>query len=426
MAEAFGPSPEVTAATEPVLVDGPGSLRRAGLLLGVSTTTANVLGYAFAIVLSRSLGPAQYGALASLLAVGLIGSIPGIALQLVVARSSSRDPESAQAEASRWIRLSVAVGLVLLICTCVLTPVAESYLALPDATPVLCLGLVLLTSTVTGAFQGRLLGEERHGRLSATYIAVAGLRFASGCLAAAAGWSISGAIAGAAVAGLIACVVAAVLAGVPPVVAAGPSYRTLVRDLVTASSSTAAILVLSNVDVVLARHYLPSAASGHYAVGSLFTKGAFWGPHFLAVLAYPRLARSTDRRAALRLALLLTVAIAALAVLISLLAGRFLVSSSVGADYTDIASLAPVFAALGAAMALLQLTIYAGLARGRRVTEVLVWIGIATEIVAVTTRLHGSPGQIVTTCLVIAGVVTVASVTVELIGEPLLRSPDDR
>jgi hypothetical protein len=101
MTEALGPTSIAGAGNASAVVPTAGSQRRAGLLLGFSTTTANVLGYAFAIVLSRALGPADYGALAALLAAGLIGSIPGVALQLVVARSGSRDgllPGQATAE----------------------------------------------------------------------------------------------------------------------------------------------------------------------------------------------------------------------------------------------------------------------------------------------------------------------------------------
>jgi O-antigen/teichoic acid export membrane protein len=417
MADAFGP-------IEAFTVSGPDgeatsrSLKRAGLLLGVSTTTANVLGYGFAIVLSRSLGPDDYGALAALLAAGLIGSIPGIALQLLVARGRSREPEQADAQAASWIRLSLIVGMALMLLTWLLAPLAEAYLALDGITPVLWLGFVIFSSTVTGAFQGRLLGVEEHARLSATYITVAGLRFLSGCLAALLGWSISGALGAAAAAGVLASLVCAALAGVPRGSAVGARYRVMLRDLVTACSSTAAVLVLSNVDLVLARHYLPGSGSGHYAVGSLFTKAAFWGPHFLAVLAYPRLARSKDRRAALRASLALTLCIGVAVVLGAFAAGSFLIEASAGPAYADIASLAPAFAALGTGMALVQLTVYAGLARARRVTEILVWVGIVAEIVLVVSWLNQSPGQIVLACLTVTVAVTVAAVSVELAGRP--------
>ena len=388
------------------------SLPRGAVLLGVSTTSANVLGYAFAIVLSRSLGPADFGALAALLAAGLIGSIPGVALQLAVGRSSAGGAEAS--EAARWMRISVATGASLMLLTWALAPFAEPFLALAGVAPVLWLGVVLFPSTVTGAFQGRLLGKERMERLAATYLTVAGLRFLSGVVAAAEGWSITGALAAAAVASLLACLVCALLAGVPRRGAGGAGTRTLVHELVAAASSTAAILVLSNVDVVLARHYLPAAVSGHYAIGSLFTKAAFWGPHFLAVLAYPRLARRTDRRRALLAALGLTVLIGLLAVAGAALLGAALIDATAGPPYSDIAPLAPAFALLGLLMATLQLTVYSGLARRRRVIEILVWIGIAAQTALVAVAMHGGPGQILAACLAVNLVLAVTAATVEL------------
>ena len=76
MAEVVGApsSPPATSTAAPV--------RRAGLALAVASVPSNLLGYAFAVVLSRALGPGDYGALSALLALGLIGSVPAISLQL--------------------------------------------------------------------------------------------------------------------------------------------------------------------------------------------------------------------------------------------------------------------------------------------------------------------------------------------------------
>ena len=52
------------------------SLARAGVLLGVASVLSNALGYGLTVLLTRSFGPAEYGALGALLGVGLIGGIP--------------------------------------------------------------------------------------------------------------------------------------------------------------------------------------------------------------------------------------------------------------------------------------------------------------------------------------------------------------
>ena len=62
------------------------SLARAGVLLGAASVLSTALGYGLTVLLTRSYGPAEYGALGALLGVGLIGGIPAGALQYVLAR----------------------------------------------------------------------------------------------------------------------------------------------------------------------------------------------------------------------------------------------------------------------------------------------------------------------------------------------------
>ena len=65
------------------------SLPRDALVLGAGMAVANAGNYAFNVVMAFLLGPEAYGALAALLAVVLVGSVPGLALQAVVARRTA-------------------------------------------------------------------------------------------------------------------------------------------------------------------------------------------------------------------------------------------------------------------------------------------------------------------------------------------------
>ena len=67
------------------------ALPRSGLVYGGSSLLANMLGYAFLAVLSRTLSPSEYGAAGALLGAGIISSILSVALQLVVARQVATD-----------------------------------------------------------------------------------------------------------------------------------------------------------------------------------------------------------------------------------------------------------------------------------------------------------------------------------------------
>ena len=74
-----------SAAEAPVV-----SMVRSGMLLGTANVVATACGYGVTLVLSRSLGTEEFGALGALLAVGLIGTIPAGALQVVCARWTAR------------------------------------------------------------------------------------------------------------------------------------------------------------------------------------------------------------------------------------------------------------------------------------------------------------------------------------------------
>lgn len=409
MAELLGaPATPTTASAARV--------RRSALGLAVATVVSNLLGYGFAVVLSRSLGPGGYGALAALLALGLIGSVPAIALQLLVARETADGPDSAGA----WVRTSAVLGVALMLLMWLAAPLASGFLDLGGPLPVLWLGVTLLPVTVTGALQGILLGARRYGGLAASYLLLAGLRLVGGGVAALLGWSVAGAIAAAAVGTLLAAaVVARIAAGDVPLArraaAGGRSHLgSHVRLLVAAASATAAILVLTNLDVVLARHYLPAAESGQYGVGALFAKASFWAPHFLAVLVFPMLVSRGGRRRSFAITTALTLAIGAVVVLGALLFAGPLLEPTVGTAYARGADLAPQFAVLGVLAAVLQLLLFAGLARRTRRAEAFVWSGIVAQVVLVAGWFHGSAEQVLGTSIAVCGVLAGVIVLDEL------------
>jgi O-antigen/teichoic acid export membrane protein len=264
--------------------------------------------------------------------------------------------------------------------------------------------------------QGMLLGRRRFRALAASYVLLAGLRLAGGATAAALNWSVAGALAAATVGTVVAAGVVTRLTGGlrrrQRLTGVGGRWWDDLRSLTAAASATAAILVLTNLDVVLARHYLGASESGQYGVGSLFAKAAFWAPHFLAVLVFPALTSRGSRRRAFVQATAMTSVIGGCVVLAALVAAAPLLAVSVGDGYARAAGLAPRFAVLGVLAAMLQLLLFAGLARRLRRVELLVWAGIAVQVVLVSRWLHDGPEQILLASVgVCASVVAVVLAT---------------
>jgi O-antigen/teichoic acid export membrane protein len=180
--------------------------------------------------------------------------------------------------------------------------------------------------------------------------------------------------------------------------------RVLARDTATMLG----VLLLSNLDLVLARHYLHSHDAGLYAAGNLITRAAFWGPSFVSTVTYPRLSHPDERRAALRFGAgvlagfgVLTTAAAAV--------GAPLVPILVGRPYQPISGIAWLFAMQGAALAAVLLGVYAGMAVHDRRLGVLVWVVAAIETCAVATLWHDSVRQVLAVALCGSGALLVAA-----------------
>jgi O-antigen/teichoic acid export membrane protein len=391
------------------------SLRRDALVLAAGMAVANAGNYAFNVVMAFLLGPEAYGALAALLALVLVGSVPGLALQAVVARRTTLAGGTAW-PGMGWLVGRAGAGLVLL--TVLLGPGLVLFLHLDSAVPVAWLALALAPTPLLFATQGLLQGRERFGALAAVMVAGAAVKLAAGLALVAAGFGVSGAMAGVAAGGLLAALAGLRLAtpttpgavdtpapgsatpgGVADPIVPTPWWR----EVGTATTGLLGLFLLANVDVLLARHYLDRAAAGRYALGAVVAKIAFWAPQFVVTVIFPRLVGAADpRRLLAGSALLITGFGGLLAVGLVLADGLGLVVPVLGGGYAGLGPLLPLFAALGTALALVQLLLFEGIATRDRRMGRAVAVALVAEVALVAGPLHGSVAQVAGTALAVA------------------------
>jgi O-antigen/teichoic acid export membrane protein len=418
------------------------SLPRDALVLGAGMAVANAGNYAFNVVMAFLLGPEAYGALAALLALVLVGSVPGLALQAVVARrvalaGSGRAPSGAAWPGVGW--LVGRAGLALALVTLAIGPGLVLFLHLDSAVPVLWLVLALAPTPLLFAVQGLLQGRERFGALAAVLLAGAGVKLVIGLALVAAGLGVSGAMAGVAAGGALAALAGLRLAarggrvaGAGSVDSRGnpvPGSATLPlrgaepreagfeaapvagwwREVGGATTGLLGLFLLANVDVLLARHYLDRAAAGRYALGAVVAKIAFWAPQFVVTVIFPRLVGAADPRRLLGGSALLIAGFGGLLAAGLAVADRVgLVVPVLGGGYEGLGPLLPVFAALGTGLALVQLLLFEGIAtRDRRMGRAVV-VALVAEVALVAGPLHGSVGQIAGAALAVVAALAVA------------------
>jgi O-antigen/teichoic acid export membrane protein len=387
-------------------VNGAAGNRSAGLaggvVLGVAAGLSTALGYAFTVVLARSFTVADYGALVALLGAGLIGTIPAAGFQYVVARRTVALALPAGRNDGSSLRLAALTGVALLAAGAAIAPLAESWLHLHSVQPTLALAFALIPLTLSGAFQGALLGHSRFGALGSMYVLAAAARLAGGVLTALAGWGVTGAICTLAGAAVLSTAFGWLLteprSWLP---AAGDRVGPLARDVLQACSTVAGILVLTNTDVLLARHYLDAETSGAYGIASLFAKAVLWVSQFVAQAAYPALAAPGGRHRLLFRALAATAGIGLVGVAgIAIFGGALVRQATGGTEYDVSTGLLTAFALLGVAWSLAQVLLLAAVAVGDRRPGRLLWALIVVEAGLVAAGPHSSPGQILAVCTV--------------------------
>lgn len=406
-----------------------------GGLLFAGTFLGALLGYAFFVVLGRSMTPDDLGAVGSLINLSTILTVPGLGLQLVTARGVASQSAPAHGRSGGPVDGGLLVGALLVggvpaLLLAVTAPLVAPLLHLPSVAPLVVLALSAVPMTVAFAALGVLQGAERFAALGLSALLVGVAKIASAVAASALGQGVLGVIGWYAVGWVVVAVVAGALAvrgagrGGAGEDDAGPDGSMTApsrwaagiaraRAGLVGSMPTAGLLVLSSLDLILARHHLSRDGSGVYTMGALFEKVAFWGPQFIATIYYPRMARPAERAAAVRAAVGMTAAVGVLGVLVAAVAGDLLTSFVGGRAYVgELGHQAWVFTALGVALALVQVLVYADLADHRHGVGALVWVAVAVTVGAVA-LWHGSVAAVVTTVLVcVLGLLVVAGTVV--------------
>lgn len=363
-------------------------LLRSSAGIAVAMAVMNVATYAFQMIAARLLGPTEYGAVASLMALLMVVAVLQLGLQATGARRISAEPEHVGQIERMVLRVTHRAALGLGLLMLLLSPVVHQVLRLDSLLPAVLLAVAAVPLTIMGGQAGVLQGERRWFSLAGVYLAMGLARVVVGTLCIVLSPTEWAAMLGVTIA-MFAPAVVGWLA------LRRPGYherdaerhsdqhtaRRVVRETGSASLALLAFFVLSNLDIVVARNVLDETDAGLYAAGLILTKAVLFLPQFVVVVAFPSMSTPAERRRAL------TRSLAAVALLgIACTLAAWLLSSVAmvfvgGAEYAGVESRLWVFAVLGTLLAMLQLLVYSVLARRGTKTTYLVWLAVVAMIV---------------------------------------------
>jgi len=380
-------------------------LRSGSRWLMLSTVVIGALNYGYAIVLLRMLRTTDYPSYAAgqslLLAVGAVAqsAVPWVlAHELATARTDRVRRRAAVSFATLANAVAGATGAVITI------GVATRFASGPAQ---LAIGGSVLAIFVSNITTGWLQGECRFGLLAIVLIGEMVVKIVVGLGLVAAGAGGAGALAGFGAGALF-----AVVAGLPvmrrdlkPVLATDRLRKSL-RTTLAMTTMQGVLAVQANLDVLLVA-VLPlglGQAAGYQAAAVLGRIPVFVSAG-LAIVLFPLLAESEDRRGVLRAAMGTYATIASCVVAALCTAPARLVSLVIPGTFTGSAGLVPLLAAVGACVGVVGLlTAYLQALKRYRTTIPVQVAGVLASAAGVLAggRIGGPAGVAVGTTLAAA------------------------
>jgi O-antigen/teichoic acid export membrane protein len=351
-----------------------------GSAVAVATSVMNVATYGFTILAARIIGPSQYGAFVACLSLLVVIQVVALGLQATAARRIAVDRGNVAAIEQAILALATKVSLGVGALCLLLTPVINALLNLDSMVMAAIVALATIPLTLAGGQAGILQGERRWGALAAFYLAGGLPRLVIGTALIL--WR-PDAIAAILGAGL--GYVFPVLVGwwvlrhrrAPEAPAVEHSAGSMLRESAHNAQVLFAFFALASVDIMIARQVLSEHDAGLYAAGLIMTKVLLFLPQFVVVIAFPDMATPEGRQRALIRSLLLVLALGVVAVASAKVLSGVAMIFVGGSEFGDVESLLWVFAVLGTVLAMLQLQVYAVLARQGRRSVLLIWAGLA-------------------------------------------------
>lgn len=404
---------ESSAAPGPSWIGAARDLWRGAVRLFLALGLFNASTYLFHVAVSRLLGPGEYGALAALLALVMVLSVPFTVLQTVLAKRTAilraQGEGAGVALAAGTVKgllpHASAAALVLVLGS----PALAATLRIGEPSALL-LGPYVLVAVLSAVPLGVLQGELRFSALAVASLVGVAVRLGVGIGLVAAGAGVFGA--------MLATVLAQAVtlwAALRLVRARGawkgarPSLAALRGEVGIALLGLGSFWALAEADLALARHFLDDRMAGLYSSAGLIARGLLFLPAAVSLVALPRFAETRGRGPQavrwLRVSLAAVALVTLGAIPVLILAREPVMVVTFGREFREGAALLPLLGPAMALMAVVNLLVYFHVAAGSFAYR-LVLLCLALEVVLIG-LFHGSPQQI---ALVVTGVAGLGAV----------------
>jgi O-antigen/teichoic acid export membrane protein len=392
------------------------------VILLLATTFANACNYMFQFSMSRILTPPEFGTMNALLALAMIIMAPGNIILMAVARDVSEMKAAEQLFRLRafFLRTRAVVGLVagaVFAVFLLANNVVGGYLNLDSAMPVIVTSGILLSSLMVPVNLGILQGLQAFMVFGA-HIGLTGLvRLLSGLALVFVGLGVNGALAATIVANALVLGSSGLWLWrrMPAGSEAGRAPGTAnPRRLAAIAVGVTGFAALTNLDVVLVKHFFPAETAADYAAVSVLGRAMLYLPVAVAMALFPLVsemhALGRDSFRVLVRSAALTAALAAGALGVFFFFPEFLITVLMGEKYRHAAPLVPWFGMAMAPYTLVYLFMNFHLARSRTFFLAPLLVGCVALVGLVYGWFHGTLREVVGLVAAVGGAILLINI----------------
>jgi O-antigen/teichoic acid export membrane protein len=390
------------------------NLVRGSLVLFMGNLTGSACNYFFQFLMSRSLSVSDFGAMNSLLSLVMIATVPASSLLLVPAKYVSNfmangEPEKVRILQEKLLATLTRYGFVVLLLALLSSPWFARYLHIASPVPVIIAFLLILCSFIVPINFGTLQGLQRFPQLGRLAGASGLMRLGFGAALVVLGLRLNGAMLAVLCSSLVLLFMSFwYLRGLPRtdphVDDLGIGVRRIAEYSLPVVLSSLGIVALTNLDLILVKHYFAPEEAGLYAAVAVLGRTIFYLPGVVVTAMFPVVSESFALRKntlpLLRKAVWVTMLLGGSGLLIFLLVPDLMLSFLFGRVFSQGAPFLRIFALAMFCMAITNVVVNFQLAVEKNSFLVALLAGCLTEITLIS-FFHES---LLTVLLIVTGI----------------------
>jgi len=343
-------------------------LIKQGSLMFLAVTISNILSLLYQLYMVRNLSPINYGILNSLFSILMIVSVSSGTLQTVVTKFTStfyaiNHHERIKLLLRSFVKKASVLGLVIFLILIFGSRGISSFLQIPSPLLIVILGVITFFSIILPLTQGGLQGLQRFGYLGLIMIANGSLKLLLGVIFVSIGFGVIGAMSALAISTFIALLLSFVmlasvlprpLALIPKSLQLKPNspdpemnFSGIYRYFCAVATVLLCFMILTNIDVVLVKHFFKPLEAGYYSIAQMVGKIILFLPIAITLVMFPKVsnlhAQGKDTFHILRRSLLCVGLLCGAAALICLLFPGLIIRLLSGEEHLQCIPLARIF-----------------------------------------------------------------------------------